>query len=305
MFYQENVDYPELIWEDLAFLIDRMQLKKGRRKNMPYLRLKFVRIGEDFQKYGLSIPETMLTEGINRRVIKKKVSIFADDNIIPEPDVALELGKSKSLTESTEEEVARQVHATHEMIINKRQPNTRGSSEGTGSIPRVLMSPQWSSLSSEETDTDEEEEKNDHNDDKSIDLEKTDDEETDNEFMHSEEYVQDDDEETDDETVHGEEQVNDNEDEEMTNAKDADTGNGDEKITNAAKADAKKEKEVKDDTKKAELPPSGSSLYISLGFCNQFLNLSSDTSLIGTIKDTRDAEINSLLDVQIQQEIPC
>ncbi|GJR28871.1 hypothetical protein Tco_1105103 [Tanacetum coccineum] len=30
---------------------------------------------------------------------------------------------------------------------------------------------------------------------------------------------------------------------------------------------------------------------------NQFLNLSSDTSLIGTIKDTTDAEINSLLDV--------
>nr|GEY46273.1 hypothetical protein [Tanacetum cinerariifolium] len=158
----------------------------------------------------------------SRRVIKKKVSIFADDNIIPEPDVALKLGKSKSLTESTEEEVARQVHATHEMIklkgvltltlekqlvadtmqalkeskkISRKQPNTRGSSKGT--------------------DNDDEEEKNDHNDDKSIDLEKTDDEETNDEFMHSEEYVQDD----DDETVYDEEQVNDNEDEEMTNAK--------------------------------------------------------------------------------------
>ncbi|GKG49837.1 hypothetical protein Tco_0518611, partial [Tanacetum coccineum] len=57
------------------------------------------------------------------------------------------------------------------------------------------------------------------------DLEKTDDEETDDEFVHSGEYVQDDDGQTDDELVYGDEQVNDDEDEEMTNAEDADTGN--------------------------------------------------------------------------------
>ncbi|GKB81693.1 hypothetical protein Tco_0948588 [Tanacetum coccineum] len=45
----------------------------------------------------------------SRRVIKKKVLISADDNIIPEPDVALELGKSLSLTEAAEEEAARQL----------------------------------------------------------------------------------------------------------------------------------------------------------------------------------------------------
>nr|GEW24191.1 hypothetical protein [Tanacetum cinerariifolium] len=38
MFYRENIDYPKLIWEDFAFQIDYIQLKKGRRKNMPYLR---------------------------------------------------------------------------------------------------------------------------------------------------------------------------------------------------------------------------------------------------------------------------
>ncbi|GKE69564.1 hypothetical protein Tco_1527636 [Tanacetum coccineum] len=140
MFYRENVDYPKLIWEDLAFQIDHRQ------------------IIEDFQEYGLPIPETMLTEGIkqsesyqmyikystglippkkrrgkgsqgkktadtpesavdvfkesdseparkqtgSKRVIKKKVSISADDNIIPEPGVSLELGKSISLTEAVE-----------------------------------------------------------------------------------------------------------------------------------------------------------------------------------------------------------
>ncbi|GJZ13842.1 hypothetical protein Tco_0549072 [Tanacetum coccineum] len=53
----------------------------------------------------------------SRRVIKKKVSISADDNIIPELDVASELGKSMSLTEAAEEEAGRQVHATHERIV--------------------------------------------------------------------------------------------------------------------------------------------------------------------------------------------
>ncbi|GKE68219.1 hypothetical protein Tco_1526291 [Tanacetum coccineum] len=126
-------------------------------------------------------------------------------------------------------------------------------------------------------DTDEEEEKNDDDDDKSIDLEKTDDEEIDDEFLHNEEN-----------------------DEEMTTTEDADTRNDDEEITDTTNVDAEKTKVVKDDIKKAKLPPTSSSLFVSLGFGNQFLNLSSDTSLIGTVKDTTDAEINSLLDVQIQ-----
>ncbi|GKB71722.1 hypothetical protein Tco_0933134 [Tanacetum coccineum] len=60
----------------------------------------------------------------------------------------------------------------------------------------------------------------------------------------------------------------------------AETRKGDEEITDTAKADAEKTEEVKDDNKKAELPPLSSSLSVSL-----------------------DAEINSLLDIQIQQEI--
>nr|GEU58169.1 hypothetical protein [Tanacetum cinerariifolium] len=50
-------------------------------------------------------------------MVKKKVKISAADNINPDPDVALELGKSIYLTEVTEEEAARQVHATHERIV--------------------------------------------------------------------------------------------------------------------------------------------------------------------------------------------
>ncbi|GJY46902.1 retrovirus-related pol polyprotein from transposon TNT 1-94 [Tanacetum coccineum] len=239
MFYRENVDYPELIWEDFAFQIDYRQLKKGKRENMPY-------------------PST--------RVIKKKVTISADDNIVPEPDIALELGKSISLTEAAEEKVARQVYAAHARIVTesvlepaKRRPSEQlagdtmkalkeskktskrqlvvpaTSSEGTGTKPGVLNEEKITSEANHR-------------------LEETDDEEITDEFVHSKENVQDDDEETDDE------------DKEMTNDEDDDTGNGDEELTDAAKADVEKTEVVKDEIKKAELPPTSSSLSVYSGF---------------------------------------
>ncbi|GJU49777.1 retrovirus-related pol polyprotein from transposon TNT 1-94 [Tanacetum coccineum] len=214
MFYRENVDYPSLIWEDIAYQIDHRREKKSRRENMPYprftkviidyflskhkslkklkfqhfhtikddgvvSRLKFVRMGEDVQQYGLAIPATMLNKEIiqlesykrfilystsqiplkksrgkgsqgkksadpteesvdvsdesepeplirrktsSRRVTKKKATISVDDNIVPEPDIALELGKSISLTEAKEEAAARQVHATHARIVSESVP---------------------------------------------------------------------------------------------------------------------------------------------------------------------------------------
>ncbi|GJY54775.1 hypothetical protein Tco_0446439 [Tanacetum coccineum] len=214
MFYRENVDYPSMIWEDIAYQIDHRRDKKSRRENMPYPRftkvindyflskhkslkklkfkhfyiikdddvvsqLKFVRIGEDVQQYRLAIPATMLNNKIiqsksykrfilyftgqippkksrgkgsqgkksadpteetvdlsdesepeplirrktsSRRVAKKKATISVDDNIIPEPDIALELGKSISLTEAEEEAAARQVHATHARIVLESVP---------------------------------------------------------------------------------------------------------------------------------------------------------------------------------------
>nr|GEV09033.1 hypothetical protein [Tanacetum cinerariifolium] len=67
--------------------------------------------------------------------------------------------------------------------------------------------------------------------------------------------------------------------------------------------DAGKTEEVKDDAKRAKPPPTSSRLSVSLGFGDQFLKLSSDTYLVSTVKDTTDAEINSLLDIKIQSEV--
>ncbi|GKD69300.1 hypothetical protein Tco_1323390 [Tanacetum coccineum] len=209
-----------------------------------------------------------------------------------------------SLTEATEEEAARQVHATHERIMsesdpkparrrpsgiafkdtstlkasrksNKSLPLVGGSSEGTGVSPGV---PNESTIILK-TSSEGIEKKYDIDDDKSIDLEKTDDEETDDEF------------------VRGEEQVNDDEDEEMTDAEVAESEKGDVEIIDTAKADAEKTEEAKDDIKKAKFPPSSSSLSVSSSYGNQSLNLSSDKSTVGNLKDSADAEINSLLDV--------
>ncbi|GJS33662.1 hypothetical protein Tco_0532044 [Tanacetum coccineum] len=59
-----------------------------------------------------------------------------------------------------------------------------------------------------------------------------------------------------------------------------------------------------EDFKKAELPPTRSSLSVSLGFGDQFLKLSSNNSLVSIVKDNTDADINSLLEVKIQSEVP-
>ncbi|GJS82028.1 hypothetical protein Tco_0748569 [Tanacetum coccineum] len=117
-------------------------------------RLKLVRIGEDYQKYGLPIPKTMLTEAIKQyesyqMFIKystgqippkksrgkgsqrKKTTDDSQETIdisgesIPEPEQLserlLELGKSISKTkaEEAEAEATRQVHATHARIVTE------------------------------------------------------------------------------------------------------------------------------------------------------------------------------------------
>nr|GEU44314.1 retrovirus-related Pol polyprotein from transposon TNT 1-94 [Tanacetum cinerariifolium] len=263
------------------------------------------------------------------RVVKKKVIITTDDSIILEPDVALELGKSISLTEAIEEETTRHVHTTYasivtEPVLEPARKRPRGidfrdtssvskkmspdlsqklkgvldestvipstSSKGTGTKPRVpdekkvtfedkvileWGSEQESGYTEEEdddemikwVDTNKEEENKDEDDDKSINLNR-----------HMMKKL-------------------------MTNLCMVKNMNGDKEITDEAKVDDGKTEEVKDDAKKVELPPTSSSLSVSLGFGDIFLKLSSDTSLIGTVKDTIDAKINSLLDIKIQSEL--
>ncbi|GJR48589.1 hypothetical protein Tco_1316692 [Tanacetum coccineum] len=123
----ENVNYPKLIWEDFAFQIDHMK-KKSRCKTMPFPRFTKVIINQflsqhkslsnlKFQHYHIIKDDGIVSR--LKRVVKKKVPIYAADKIIPDLDVALELGKSISLTEAVKEEAARQIHATHARIMTE------------------------------------------------------------------------------------------------------------------------------------------------------------------------------------------
>ncbi|GJX61476.1 hypothetical protein Tco_0294376 [Tanacetum coccineum] len=222
--------------------------------------------------------------------------------------VSKSISKSRSRTRSSSEGAG----GTPEVPDNSTGILTT-SSEGTGIKPgvpdkvkgdseaKVYFAIDWGSkneseYSEEETvneeeiecmSTDEEEEKqddqDDDDDDRSIDIKEIDD-----------------DERTEDEFVHGDEYVHDDVDEGMKDAEDDETWKDNEEITNAAKTEA-----TKDDYKQArKLPPTSSILSVSSGFGNQFLNLSSDISLIGATKESANTKINSLLDIQIQQEVP-
>nr|GEZ14636.1 retrovirus-related Pol polyprotein from transposon TNT 1-94 [Tanacetum cinerariifolium] len=141
MFYRKNVDFPELFWVDFAYQIDYRQAKLRRHEIMPYPIFTKIIINH-FLLLNPSIPKgpssglhTIKDDGVISRLkfvivgkgtqgkelvvtLKpKKVSISTDDNIIPEPDVTLDLGKSMSLTEAEEEELARHVLVTHERLV--------------------------------------------------------------------------------------------------------------------------------------------------------------------------------------------
>ncbi|GKE08614.1 hypothetical protein Tco_1412165 [Tanacetum coccineum] len=137
MFYRENVDYLELIWEDLAYQIDHRKEKRSRRENMSFprftkviinhflkqhnslsnlkyqhyhtikddgivCRLKFVRIGEDYQEYGLSIPETMLTEAIKQSESYQMFIAYSTGQIPPKKNRGKGSQRKKTADDSQE-----------------------------------------------------------------------------------------------------------------------------------------------------------------------------------------------------------
>ncbi|GJR44700.1 hypothetical protein Tco_1312803 [Tanacetum coccineum] len=231
-----------------------------------------------------------------------------------------------------EQEVADFMQALKESKkTSRRQPGTEGSNEGTGSKPWVpdestvisATSSEGTSIKpgvpDEEKDITEEkvilewedEQDSEYYDDDNDDVEKDDKDGDAND--EGDDYISDT-HDADDEDVETESDEDDiykykirvrkDEDEEMINAEVDDSDKGYEEITDAAKADAEKTSEVKDDPKKTKLPPSICSLSVSSGFGDQFLKLSSDSSLVSTVKDTIDTKINTLLEVKIQSEVP-
>ncbi|GJW22154.1 hypothetical protein Tco_0032776 [Tanacetum coccineum] len=214
---------------------------------------------------------------------------------------------------------------------SRRQPGTRGSNKGTGSklgVPdeSTVVSAASSKgtgikpgVPNEDKDITKvkvilewgDEQESEHSDDDNDDAEKDDkDGDADDE---GDDHVSDT-QDADNEDVETESDEDDiykykicvrkDKDEEMKDAEVEGSDKGDEEITDAAKEEAEKTSEAKDDTKKTKLPPSSSSLFVSSGFGDQFHKLSSDSSLVSTVKDSADADVSSLLDIPIQHETP-
>ncbi|GJY39832.1 hypothetical protein Tco_0426196 [Tanacetum coccineum] len=81
------------------------------------------------------------------------------DNIIPKPDLALELGKSISLTEAEEEAVAREVHATHARIVSGPDPEPMQEDQtrsNSGKLHVSLAGPNPEHMDDELTEAEEE-----------------------------------------------------------------------------------------------------------------------------------------------------
>ncbi|GJV12666.1 hypothetical protein Tco_1354207 [Tanacetum coccineum] len=320
----EGKEFTEIQNDDdaLTFLIDL-----GYKDPLISYHQQFVRIGEDYQEYVLGIPDVMLNDAIKQSKSYQMFIKYSTSQIPPK----------KSRAEK--EEATKQVHATHARIVTESVPEsakkntdnrssrsvviqdtpsapnlkpstlkpklkgTRGSSEGTGTVPGVPdESIVFSATSDEGTAT----KPGVPNKENVITKEKVILELGSEQESEYSEEGQLDNEEKDDKEGDADDEGDDhiNEDEEMTNAEVKESGNGDEEDTDATKADAEKIEQAKDDSKKVELPPTSSSLSISLGFGDQFLKLYSDTSLICTVKDTTNEEISSLLDIKIQSEVP-
>ncbi|GJX40691.1 hypothetical protein Tco_0255681 [Tanacetum coccineum] len=325
---RENVDYPELIWEDFSYHIDHRKEKRSRC--------------EDYPEYGLPIPDVMLTDAIKHSESYQMFIKYSTNQIPPKKsigkglkDAALELAKSISQTKAKEAEATRKVHAIHARILTevalkstKKKSNGRSSKsvviQDTPSTPKLKTATLKTKLqgisskpgvpdesivvsatSSEGTSAkpgvpDEDKDITKEN----VILEWGD--EQDSEFFDDDN----DDVEKDNKDGDADDEGDDHicmfneEDVKMKYVEVEESDKGEEKVTDAAKEEAEKTSEAKDDTKKSKLPPSSLSLSVSLGFGDQFLKLSSDSSLVSTLKDFTDADVSSLLDIPIQHETP-
>ncbi|GKC97419.1 hypothetical protein Tco_1167694 [Tanacetum coccineum] len=118
MFYQKNVDFVALLWENFMFQADNKEISFARKENMPYPRftkaiishfiskdktismrnqinlhivrddtllgtLKFVSKTQDYQKYGTLIPEEMINQAIKDSKAYKTYLAYATGATTP------------------------------------------------------------------------------------------------------------------------------------------------------------------------------------------------------------------------------
>ncbi|GJS99668.1 hypothetical protein Tco_0820838 [Tanacetum coccineum] len=297
IYHKADVDNAALIWEDLQYQINNKQSKVRRREIMPYPRFTKVII-HHFMSQHKSISKrhgspyhTVDNDGVLDRL--KFISKGEEHQTF------IAISTSSILPMKGRGKGAQGIKATvipkNETVASKKKP-AKKKDKGAGITPEVPDKPTGKSAVSDEgagtsletliddkdekvedipwvsTDEDESDD-DDEEDDESIDIETTDDETTD----------------TDVEDQNKRPMKN-KADEEQQGYDQA----GDEQVGVLVSTTHKE---------KPNLLQSTSSHSVSSNFSNQFLN-SPNVSLIGTIQANAEVEINSLLDIQIQQDVP-
>ncbi|GJR72532.1 hypothetical protein Tco_0084897 [Tanacetum coccineum] len=174
-------------------------------------------------------------------------------------------------------------------VPDELKNTSKGSSEGAGITPEVPDEPKGND--DERTELEKETAKSEKADDESADEDKVhlDDE------VHTEEDEQANDEAHDDEYEHDDVEKHDDADEEMNDAENADKVKDDQVMDDAKKTDSKKIEKEKVDEERTRDDHGDKGDQAKE---DQFLNLSSDTFLVGTAKEPADTKINSLLDFE-------
>ncbi|GKA53855.1 hypothetical protein Tco_0747170 [Tanacetum coccineum] len=312
MFYRENVNYPELIWEDFAFQIDHRKEKKSRRETMPFprftkviinhfllqdkslsklkfqhyhtikddgivSRLKFVRIGEDYQEYGLPIPDMMLNDKIKKSdsyqmFLKYSTGLIPPKKSIGKGSQGKKTADNKKLQILCKLSKKARKPAEDSQVLEAQVKELVGY-QGFSMSPQSSLLPQVNELGQEN--------ESEHSKDSQLNSDKEEKKDNDGDA--------DDENEDDDHIMHKDVDV------EMEEAETVKRENKEkDKMTDAVKADVEKTVEEKDYVELArnamtsdyhvkvstKLPLPSSSLSVSSGF-----------------------EISSLMDVHIQQEI--
>ncbi|GJQ90825.1 hypothetical protein Tco_0001964 [Tanacetum coccineum] len=206
----------------------------------------------------------------------KKGSITTDDNILPDPDKALNCTQLASdMKKATK--------------ASRRAYRIQQQSTGLKGELEILTSDDERTESKREVAR----------------SEKADEETTNDKEIHDDEEVH------EDEEVHDDDEKHDDNDEMADAEKDNGEKIEEEKVDDEQVGD---DQAAKDDQagalisvtqkEKPKLPPSSFSLSLSYNYGNQFLNVSSDISLVGIVKESAETKINSMLDVPVQQETP-
>ncbi|GJX22676.1 hypothetical protein Tco_0227121 [Tanacetum coccineum] len=135
MFYRNNVDYAELIWEDFSYQIDNRQLKKGRRENIPYPIFTKVVINH-FLSLHKTIPKGLLS-GLNTIKDDEAYKAFIEysTGLVPPKKT---IGKSISKIDAKIADETRHVYDTHVRLVIEKAASGEESDGELAHKPQKL-----------------------------------------------------------------------------------------------------------------------------------------------------------------------